>query len=110
MTASSDVDIGVLLDSAPSLEELAALREQLQAALQFDDVDLVAVDEQSSPILRFEVVSGGPIYCRDVDRRAEFVSLTAREYEYEMAFLQQGMRWAEEAASAREESTEGRTR
>ena len=109
MTASSDVDIGVLFDAAPSLDELAALREQLQVTLQFDDVDLVAVDERSSPILRFEVVSGRSIYCRDIDRKAEFVSLTAREYEYEMAFLRQGMRWAEEVASATEEPTGERT-
>ena len=67
------------------------LREQLQAILQFDDIDLVAVDERSSPILRFEAVSGRSIYCRDSERRAEFVSLTAREYEDEMAFLRRGL-------------------
>ena len=50
MTASSDVDVGVLFALAPSLNELVALREQLQTTLQFDDVDLVAVDENSSPI------------------------------------------------------------
>ena len=101
MTASSDVDIGVLFALAPSLNELMALREQLQTTLQFDDVDLVAVDENSSPILKFEVVSGRSIYCRDADRRAEFVSLTAREYEDEMAFLQRGMRWSQEVTEER---------
>jgi hypothetical protein len=32
-----------------------------------------------------EVISGRPIFCRDAGERAIFASLTAREYENEMA-------------------------
>ena len=99
MTAGSDIDIGVLFDGRASLDELAGLREKLQEELHFDDIDLVAVDDSSTPILRFEVVSGRTIYCRNPERRAEFVSLAAREHEDEMAFLKRGMRDAAGAAS-----------
>ena len=92
MTQSSDIDIGVLFDGPVSLDELAGLREKLQEELRFDDIDLVAVDDASTPMLRFEVISGRSIYCRNPQRRAEFVSLAAREYEDEMAFLKRGMK------------------
>ena len=92
MTRSSDIDIGVLFDGPVSLDELAGLRAKLQEEFRFDDIDLVAVDDASTPILRFEVISGRSIYCRNPQRRAEFVSLAAREYEDEMAFLQRGMK------------------
>ncbi len=92
MTASSDIDIGVLFDGPVSLDELAGLREKLQEEFRFDDIDLVAVDDASTPILRFEVISGRSIYCRNPQRRAEFVSFAAREYEDEMAFLKRGMK------------------
>ncbi len=90
MTRSSDIDIGVLFDGPVSLDELAGLRAKLQEEFRFDDIDLVAVDDASTPILRFEVISGRSIYCRNPQRRAEFVSLAAREYEDEMAFLERG--------------------
>ncbi len=92
MTRSSDIDIGVLFDGPVSLDELASLRAKLQEEFRFDDIDLVAVDDASTPILRFEVISGRSIYCRNPQRRAEFVSLAAREYEDEMAFLERGMK------------------
>jgi hypothetical protein len=40
----------------------------------------------------FEAISGRPIYCRDHGRRAEFASLTAREYEDEMALARWGLK------------------
>jgi predicted nucleotidyltransferase len=83
---SSDLDVGVLFALTPSLDELADLRRELQQALQVDDIDLVVLNE-ASPILRFEVTCGRLLFCRDMARLAEFVSLTAREYEDEMAFL-----------------------
>ena len=92
MTRSSDIDIGVLFDGRVSLDELACLRAKLQEEYRFDDIDLVAVDDASTPMLRFEVISGRSIYCRNPQRRAEFVSLAAREYEDEMAFLERGMK------------------
>jgi predicted nucleotidyltransferase len=85
----SDLDIGVLFGSKPSLDELLNLMADLQKALQFDEVDLVPLNE-ANPILRFEAISGRAVFCRDASRRAEFASLTAREYEDEMAMVE---RW-----------------
>lgn len=79
-----DVDIGVLFDKKPGLDALALCRARLQKALQSDDIDLVVLNG-ASPILRFEALCGKRVYCADEDRCAEFASLTAREYEDEMA-------------------------
>ena len=79
-----DIDIGVLFGRKPSLDELIDLRICLQHALAYDDIDLVVLND-TSPILRFEAVSGYPVYVTDTERRATFASLTAREYEDEMA-------------------------
>jgi predicted nucleotidyltransferase len=86
----SDLDLSVLFDKSPSLNERAELLIQLQRALNFDDVDLVVLNG-ASPITRFEAVSGRLIFSRDASRQAEFVSLTAREYEDEMALLYWGL-------------------
>ncbi len=80
-----DLDVGVLFASPPGLDELADLREALQRALGFEDVDLVPLNRTGST-LRFEAVSGRPLYCRDLARRAAFVSLAAREHEDEATF------------------------
>lgn len=85
-----DVDIGVLMESLPSLDEQLELLLKLQKALQVDDVDLVILNE-ANPILRFEAISGQPLFCRDAVRRAEFASLTAREYEDAIALWQRGL-------------------
>ena len=82
----ADLDIGVFFQSRPGLEELVALRADLQKALHFDEIDLVVLND-SSAILRFEAASGRRVYCRDAGHCAEFVSLAAREYEDEMAML-----------------------
>ncbi len=86
----SDVDIAILFADPPSLYDLAEIREALQQALNFDEVDLLALNNAGT-IVRFEAVSGRLLSCRDRGRRAEFVSLAAREYENEMAFLRWGM-------------------
>ncbi|MEA3308080.1 MAG: nucleotidyltransferase domain-containing protein [Chloroflexota bacterium] len=86
----SDLDISVLFSRPPTLDTLVTLRADLQAALRIEEIDLVTLN-RASPITRFEAVSGRPIFCRDRARRAEFVSLTAREYEDAMAFLRRGM-------------------
>jgi hypothetical protein len=52
--------------------------------LAYDDIDLVVLNDVS-PILRFEAISGRPVYVADMEQRATFSSLTAREYEDEMA-------------------------
>jgi uncharacterized protein len=79
-----DIDVGVLFNVKPLLDELADLRDCLQNTLAYDDIDLVVLND-ASPILRFEAVSGHPVYVTDPERRADFVSLTAREYEDEMS-------------------------
>jgi hypothetical protein len=81
-----DVDIGVLFAGKASLDALAECRLRLQKALQFDDIDLVSLNG-ASPMLRFEALCGRRVYCSDPNRCAEFASLTAREYEDEMARL-----------------------
>jgi predicted nucleotidyltransferase len=89
--SNGDIDVALLLDHKPSLDELAAVRAALQDALHFDNIDLVPVND-TSPILRFEAVSGKLIFCRNRLALTAFVSLTAREYESDMAFLQWGMK------------------
>ncbi len=86
-----DVDVAVLFDRSPSLDERVELLIHLQRALQFEAIDLVVLNG-ASPITRFEAVSGRPIFTRDASQRAEFVSLTAREYEDEMALLMWGLK------------------
>ncbi len=85
----SDVDIGLLVERLLTLDELTDLLARLQAALEVEDIDLVVLNK-ANPILRFEAVSGRPLFCRDAARRAAFVSLTAREYEDSMALIAWG--------------------
>lgn len=87
----SDVDVGVLFESKPSLAELLELTGALQQAVPFAEIDLVPLND-ANPILRFEAISGRAIFCRDAGRRAEFASLTAREYEDEMAMVERWVR------------------
>ncbi len=86
----SDLDLAILFDVVPTLDELSELRADLQQALQIDNIDLVALN-RASPILRFEAISGQAVFCRDRGRRAEFASLTAREYEDAMALARRGL-------------------
>lgn len=87
---SSDIDIAVLFETPPSLDTQIALLANLQDALRFEDIDLVVLNNVN-PILRFEAISGRSLYCRDLGRRAEFASITAREYEDEMALWQRAL-------------------
>ncbi|MBM4144525.1 MAG: nucleotidyltransferase domain-containing protein [Lentisphaerae bacterium] len=87
--AGADFDIGVLFGRRPKLDELAEIRARLQEALAFEEIDLTVLDV-ASPILRFEAMRGRRVLCADKARCAEFASLTAREYEDEMALSQ---RW-----------------
>jgi predicted nucleotidyltransferase len=83
----SDLDIAVLFVTHPSLDMLADLRAMLQEALSLDEIDLVVLND-SSPVLRFEALQGRLLFCRDLERCAGFVSLSAREYEDEMAMVE----------------------
>jgi len=80
----SDLDIALLVEQQLTFAEWLEILGHLQARLQFDDIDLVVLNE-ANPILRFEAVSGKLLFCRDWQQMAAFVSLTAREYEDEMA-------------------------
>ncbi len=88
--SGGDVDVGVLWRGRPSLDDLATLRMAIQDALQIDAIDLVVLND-ASPILRFEAISGRPVFCRDAGQRAIFASLTAREYEDEMAMAMRAL-------------------
>lgn len=85
-----DIDIAVWFAHQPDLTELADLRAGLQDALQFDEIDLVILNN-ASPITRFEAVSGQLLYGRNRSQIAGFVSLTAREYEDSIAFVRRGL-------------------
>ena len=86
----SDVDIAVLAEPSPSLDQQLELQASLSAATQ-EEVDLVLLNGASS-ILRFEALQGRPIYCRDPEQRAIFASRTAREYEDDMALAERGLK------------------
>jgi predicted nucleotidyltransferase len=86
-----DIDIGVLFDRQPSLDDLAELRAQIQSATHFDEIDLVPLNDASA-ILRFEAISGRRIFCRDRVECAGYVSLWAREYEDDMAMIEMAVR------------------
>ena len=94
-TPESDLDIGVLFTAPPSLDEWADLRADLQEALQIEEIDLVVLNG-ASVVLRFEAISGRRLVCRDPEAVAGFASLTAREYEDEMAFAARGLAWSVE--------------
>ena len=93
----SDLDVGILFEAKPSLDELLDLAGKLQQAVQFAEIDLVPLND-ANPILRFEAISGRPVFCLDAGRRAEFASLTAREYEDEMAMVERWVRASRKAA------------
>lgn len=78
-----------------TFDEQLDLLGRLQAALGLDEVDLVVLNE-AHVILRFEAVSGRRLFIRDLPALAEFVSLTAREYEDAMALVERGLRWRAE--------------
>lgn len=94
----SDLDFGLLFAAPPGLDELIDLSMQIQRILDFDQFDLVPLNTVN-PYLRFEAISGRPLFCRDPGRRAEFASLTAREYEDEFAFWQKGLRYRAELSA-----------
>ena len=85
--ADSDLDIGVLTGRKPTWQEYAELQQDLVQAAGSDAVDLVVLNEASS-ILRFEAIGGRLLACSDPEVRAAFCSLTAREYEDDMAQLE----------------------
>jgi predicted nucleotidyltransferase len=90
MRPGGDVDIGVLFETLPSFDEQLDLLGKLQTALNIEAIDLVVLNK-ANPILRFEAISGRSLFCRDPGHRAEFASLTAREYEDSMAMVERAL-------------------
>jgi predicted nucleotidyltransferase len=86
-----DADVGVLLARRPTFDEQLDLLGRLQDALRLDEVDLVILND-ANVYLRFEAVSGKRLFVRDLSQTADFVSLTAREYEDEYAQWQRALR------------------
>ena len=85
MTKDSDIDIAVLFSKNPDFDFKLDLLTKLQAAANFEKIDLVTLNN-ASPVLQFEAVSGQLLFTKDKKRCVEFISLVAREYEDEMAF------------------------
>lgn len=104
MRRGGDIDIGVLFSLPPALNLFLELRAQIQDLLQVEAVDLVDL-LAASPILRFEAVRGRRLYGRNPQHLAEFVSLTAREYEDEMT--QSKKYWDYHLSGGRLETTNG---
>ncbi len=86
----SDLDIAILFSAAPSLDQLASIRASLQEVFNIDDIDLMILNSANT-ISGMEAVSGKSIFCSNVEKRAEFVSLLARQYEDDMAFLENSL-------------------
>jgi len=95
-----DIDIAVLFDVNPDLDVLCDLRFHLQEKCPQAEIDLVPLNN-ASPILRFEALNGRLLWSADDDRRAEFSSLTAREYEDSMALLSDGLAISNEIKTRR---------
>lgn len=102
MRPDSDIDIGVLFETSPDLDEWLALHAELQDIFASENIDLIILNGKS-PILRFKAISGQALYCRSLEERATFASLTARQYEDAMALLARGFA-ARKAALARAEA------
>ena len=82
----SDLDIALLFVEAPEFETLCDIRADLQELLELEDIDLMNLNT-ASVISAMEAISGTPLFCRDLGKRAEFASLTSRQYEDDMAQL-----------------------
>ncbi|MCL4833776.1 MAG: nucleotidyltransferase domain-containing protein [Caldilineaceae bacterium] len=95
----SDIDIGVLFDAPPTLDEWLDLHAALQDALNAGNLDLVVLNGKT-PVLRYAAICGHRLYCRSLEEMATFSSLTARQYEDSMALLARGFA-ARKAALAR---------
>ena len=91
LKAGADLDLALLFDTRPTLDELASIRADLQESLQIDDIDLTSLNE-AGPILAFQAISGHLVFCRNLEKKVDLVSLAAREYEDAMALLEWGMR------------------
>ena len=82
----SDLDIALLFVQAPDFETLCNIRADLQDMLRLEDIDLMNLNT-ASIVSAMEAISGTPLFCRDLGKRAEFSSFISRQYEDDMAQL-----------------------
>lgn len=82
----SDLDIALLFAEAPEFETLCNIRADLQEMLELEEIDLMNLNT-ASVVSAMEAISGTPLFCRDLGKRAEFASLISRQYEDDMAQL-----------------------
>jgi predicted nucleotidyltransferase len=76
---SSDVDLAILLEEEPTLEEWLDLEVSLCQALGRDDLDLLSLG-QASIALRFRAISGELLYQREPDRVSDFIQRALVEF------------------------------
>lgn len=69
-TAGSDVDVAVLFDEGPGLDEVLSLERRLEEALG-REVDLIDLGSASA-FLALDVIRGLRVVCRDEDECDEF--------------------------------------
>ena len=75
----SDVDIAVLTRPRGTLLDDARLQDELAAALEGEDVDLLVLDD--APLwLRYRVVAGEVVFSRDERCRIAFRERTEKEF------------------------------
>jgi len=91
LSMGADLDFALLFEAQPSLDELASIRADLQENLHIDNIDLNSLNK-AGPVLAFQAVSGRLVFCRDLDKKVDFISLTARKYEEAMAFMNWGLK------------------
>ena len=78
-TPHSDVDLAILLEEEPTLEEWLGFEVRLCQALGRDDLDLLSLG-RASISLRFRAISGRLLYERAPDRVSDFIQRTLVEY------------------------------
>jgi hypothetical protein len=83
---SYGLNLAVLFFASPDFEVLCDIRADLQEILEVDDIGLMSLNT-AEVINAMEAIRGTSLFCRDLGKRAEFVSLTSRQYEDDMAQL-----------------------
>jgi len=86
----ADVDIALYLSEKPSADMLVEIVGLCQDALQFDNIDLVVLND-ADPILSFEALSGRLLVCNNQEAYLSFFSLTCRQYEDEMLRIERSI-------------------
>jgi len=74
----SDVDVAVLFDVPPGIEEIASLREALTLLLK-KEVDLVLLN-LAGPVIRMQALKTGKILYHEKGAYEEFFTRTLNEY------------------------------